>query len=105
MILGGTGDSPVLCDRESGPVTEAERQSRVGHGPFLVILPAGEKAYAQALEREFFSAGLSVYLFEKEQVTSGLAASALRLGMGVVGCFDAADLTVLAPLCSLESVF
>ena len=95
----------AALETESGPVSEAERRARMGHGPFLVILPAGEEAYAQALEREFFSAGLSAYLFDKKQVKSGLAASALRLGMGVIGCFDAADLTVLAPLCSRDNAF
>jgi bifunctional enzyme CysN/CysC/sulfate adenylyltransferase subunit 1 len=101
----GAGMIRGALETESRPVSEAERRVRMGHGPFLVILPGGEKAYAQALEREFFSAGLSVYFFEKEQVTSALAASALRLGMGVIGCFDADDLAVLAPLCSRDNVF
>jgi sulfate adenylyltransferase large subunit len=68
----------------SGPVTETERQARIGHRPYLLNLPRATEEVARNIERHLFDAGYMVHIVENspEAVRTVLAAGLVAMVVG-----------------------
>src|SRR5262249_37746580 len=68
----------------SGPVTETERQARIGHRPYLLNLPRATEEVARNIERHLFDAGYLVHIVENspEAVRTVLAAGLVAMLVG-----------------------
>ena len=55
MISGPETSAPV------GPVTAEERLARIGHRPYLILLPNADADVASEVERNLFDHGYLVY--------------------------------------------
>jgi sulfate adenylyltransferase large subunit len=88
-------------ERHHGPVTPAERRSRIGHPPFVIRLTGGSLENARLLERYLFDLGYIVCVVENAPDPAQAVRTILQSGLAAI---ISGDLAVAVPAGSLITV-